>query len=28
MGRAAATFGKAAAHVPVLERLLALDMAA
>ena len=28
MGRAAATFGNAAAHVPVLERLLSLDMAA
>ena len=28
MGRGAATFGKAAAHVPVLERLLSLDMAA
>jgi hypothetical protein len=26
MGRAAATFGKAAAHLTVLERLLSLDM--
>ncbi|MGO9963502.1 MAG: hypothetical protein ACLPUG_08765 [Acidimicrobiales bacterium] len=28
MGRAAATFGSAPAHLPVLERLLSLDMAA
>jgi hypothetical protein len=28
MGRGAKTFGSAAAHVPVLERLLKLDMAA
>jgi hypothetical protein len=28
MGRGATTFGKASAHVPVLERLLTLDMAA
>ena len=28
MGRGATTFGKASAHVPVLERLLKMDMAA
>ena len=28
MGRGAKTFGSAAAHVPVLERLIRLDMAA